>query len=307
MTDALTGGSKPHVRLWDPNFKIVYSGEGDIGEVLGQLTVTADHMDGTPRRGGRIASVSLIGMGEPERWVRGGGSGMNEKYLFVATPMYGGMCHGSYAGSMFQLGTLCMNAGVSLQYAHLMNESLITRARDSLAHDFLMTECTHLMFVDSDIGFQAEDVLTMLAADRDIVCGLYPRKEIDWINVAAAARRGVAPEELHQHTGALVVNTLGGPFEDGGDRLLEVVNAGTGFMLIKRAVLEGLVDKVAAYRHGDMVLHQFFGTSIDPETGVGLSEDFHFCRLARDNGYQVWVAPDVALTHTGSYMFTGRP
>ena len=208
MTDALTGGGKPHVRLWDPNFKIVYSGEGDIGEVLGQLTVTADHMDGTPRRGGRIASVSLIGMGEPEQWVRGGGSGMNEKYLFVATPMYGGMCHGSYAGSMFQLGTLCMNAGVSLQYAQLMNESLITRARDSLAHDFLLTECTHLMFVDSDIGFEAEDVLTMLATDKDIVCGLYPRKEIDWINVAAAARRGVAPDELHQHTGALVVNTL---------------------------------------------------------------------------------------------------
>ena len=117
----------------------------------------------------------------------------------------------------------------------------------------------------------------------------------------------MAPDELPQHTGALIVNTLDGPFEDAGDGLLEVVNAGTGFMLIKRAVLEGLVDKVAAYRHGDMVLHQFFGTSIDPETGVGLSEDFHFCRLARDNGYQVWVAPDVALTHTGSYIFTGRP
>jgi hypothetical protein len=61
-----------------------------------------------------------------------------------------------------------------------------------------------------------------------------------------------------------------------------------------------LVDEVAAYRHGDMVLHQVFGTSVDPETGVGLSEDFHFCRLARNSGYQVWVAPDVALTHSGS-------
>ena len=306
MTDALTGRTKPLVRLWDRDFNLIYSGEGDIGEVIGHLTVTADHVDGTPRSGGRIASVSVIEAGDPGRWIRGGGSGMTEPYLFVATPMYGGMCHGSYAGSLFQLTQIFMSAGVSLQYAHTMNESLITRARDSLAQDFLQTECTHLMFIDSDIGFQAEDILTMLAAEKDIVCGLYPRKEIDWIQVAAAARRGVAPDELHQHTGALVVNTLDGPIEDAGDGLLEVANAGTGFMLIERAVLDGLTDKVAAYRSGDKVFHQFFGTSIDPDSGVGLSEDFHFCRLARDNGYQVWVAPWVSLTHTGSYMFTGR-
>ena len=124
--------------------------------------------------------------------------------------------------------------------------------------------------------------------------------------MAAAARSGVAPDELHQHTGALVVNTLDGASEDAGDGLVQVANAGTGFMLIKRAVLEGLIDKVAAYRSSDKVLHQLFATSIDPDSGVGLSEDFHFCRLARDNGYQVWVATCVALTHTGSYMFTGR-
>ncbi|WIM87241.1 hypothetical protein PT015_20680 [Candidatus Mycobacterium wuenschmannii] len=290
-------GNKPIVRVWNPDFKIIHSGEGDIGEVVSQLTVTADHPDGSPRTGGRIASVSLIGMA--------GGSGLSERYLFVATPMYGGLCHGSYAGSMFQLATLSMTAGLSLQYAHLMNESLITRARDSLAQDFLQTDCTHLMFIDSDIGFDAGDVLTLLAADKDIVCGLYPRKEINWARVAAAARDGVAPDELYQHTGSLVANTLAGPKVDGGEDFLEVANAGTGFMLIKRAVLEGLIDKVPAYRAGDAVLHQFFGTSIDPESGAGLSEDFHFCKLARANGYRVWVAPNVALTHTGSYQFSG--
>jgi hypothetical protein len=66
-----------------------------------------------------------------------------------------------------------------------------------------------------------------------------------------------------------VVNTLDGPIEDAGDGLLEVANAGTGFMLIERAVLDGLTGKVAAYRSGDKVFHQFFGTSIDPDSGVG--------------------------------------
>jgi hypothetical protein len=302
MTDVPTGPTKPVVRLWDRDFKMIYSAEGDIGEVMSHLTVTADYADGTPRGGGRIAAVSVIEAGDPGRWLRG----MTEVFPFVATPMYGGMCHGSYAGSMFQLAQMFMNAGVPLQYAQTMNESLITRARDGLAQDFLETECTHLMFIDSDIGFQAEDILTMLAADKDIVCGLYPRKEIDWMQVAAAARGGVAPDELHLHTGALVVNTLDGPRKDAGDGLVEVANAGTGFMLIKRAVLEGLIDKVAAYQSGEKVLHEFFATSVDPDSGVGLSEDFHFCRLARDNGYQVWVALCVELTHTGSYMFTGR-
>jgi hypothetical protein len=228
---------------------------------------------------------------------------------FIATPMYGGMCHGSYMVSMARVIPVFIHAGFAgVQLAYTTNESLITRARDSLAHDFLQSDCTHLMFIDSDIGFEAEDILSMIAADKDIVCGLYPRKEIDWGAVAAAVRAGVAVEELHQHTGALVVNALDGPSENvPRDVLTEVVNAGTGFMLIKRKVLETLADMVPAYRTGSKVFRQFFGTSIDPDSGVGLSEDFAFCKLARDNGYGVWVAPWIKLTHTGTYQFSGTP
>ena len=226
---------------------------------------------------------------------------------FVATPMYGGMCHGSYMVSMARVIPVFVKAGfAAVELAYTMNESLITRARDSLAHDFMQSDCTHLMFIDSDIGFWAEDILSMIAADKDIVCGLYPRKEIDWGAVAAAVRAGVEVGDLHQHTGALVVNTLDGRVDDApSDVLVEVVNAGAGFMLIKRGVLEALADKVPAYRTGSRVYRQFFGTSIDPDSGVGLSEDFAFCKLARDNGYGVWVAPWIKLTHTGTYQFSG--
>lgn len=57
--EALTGRSKPLVRIWDRDFNLVYSGDGDIGEVIGQLTITVDAVDGTPRSGGRITSVSV--------------------------------------------------------------------------------------------------------------------------------------------------------------------------------------------------------------------------------------------------------
>jgi len=201
-----------------------------------------------------------------------------------------------------------MNAGVPLRVGWTVNESLVTRARDSLARDFMQTGCTHLMFIDADIGFRPEDILKMAESDKDIIAGLYPRKEIDWGMVAAAVRRGVPDGELHLHTGALVVNTWAGeqPIEalHPGDDPVEVESVGTGFMLIKREVLEVVAGGVATYLNGrDAALyHQFFTTSINSD-GILLSEDFYFCELARRYGFKVWVAPWAQLTHTGAYRF----
>ena len=73
-------------------------------------------------------------------------------HIFVATPMYGGMCTGMYSSAIAQaIGVMQANR-MGMYYSFMMNESLITRARDSLANDFLDTkECTHLLFIDSDI------------------------------------------------------------------------------------------------------------------------------------------------------------
>jgi hypothetical protein len=236
--------------------------------------------------------------------------------IFIATPMYGAMCYGTYATSLAQLVSVFLRAKMPFKLGVTYNDSLVTRARDSLAHDFTQTECTHLMFIDSDIGFQAEDILSMLAADKDIICGLYPHKRIDWEQVVEAVHRGVSPQELAKHTATFVVNTLDGASiaevaEPAGRQPVEVANGGCGFMLIKRAVLEGLADKVPAYESRvdnpfvPKICKQFFDTSIDPADDSLLSEDYHFCKLARDNGYKVWAAPWVVLSHIGTYMFTG--
>lgn len=238
-------------------------------------------------------------------------------YLFIATPMYGGQCSGGYTASMMRVTPIFINKQMPFQYGFTVNESLVSRARDSLAYDFLQTECTHLMFIDADIEFQAEDILSMVDADKNVICGVYPRKEINWPRVAAAARRSVPDEELHRHSGSFVVNTLKGRIEDArANTPVEVANGGCGFMLVKRCVFEELA------RNGDVPTYwsplrgdeqgsrktysQFFDTSIDSETGVLLSEDFHFCRLAREAGFLVYAAPWVVLTHAGSYLFTGR-
>ncbi len=238
--------------------------------------------------------------------------------LFVSTPMYGGLCTGGYALGLLNMASICSKHGIVLYYAHMQNESLITRARNSLTYDFLATpDATHLMFIDADISFDSHDIVSMVDADKDIICGIYPKKEINWVSVAKAVTEGVEPKDLAKHTGAFVVNLVGGAKESTGNvnTPMEIDNGGTGFMLIKREVFEALKDKVPTYTN-DMylatetnpvkkVIYEFFATSIDESTNRLLSEDYHFCKLARQNGFKVWAAPWANLVHSGTYNFSG--
>lgn len=238
--------------------------------------------------------------------------------LFVATPMYGGMCTGMYASAVMQLVGVCGQNQMLMYFSFMMNESLITRARNSLAYDFLETDATHLMFIDADIAFNPNDIPRMVHADKDIICGIYPKKEINWISVSEAVKKGVPPEQLQHYTGAFVVNLAPGEESKKGDinSPIEIANGGTGFMLIKRKVFEDMLDKVPSYTN-DMyhavdkvrkpkIIKEFFATSIDEESNRLLSEDYHFCKLARQHGFKVWCAPWASFSHTGSYNFSGQ-
>lgn len=238
--------------------------------------------------------------------------------IFVATPMYGGMCTGSYTAGIMQLPIHCAQNGLQMYYSYMMNESLITRARNGLVFDFLESDATHLMFIDADIGFNASDIVSMIKADKDIICGLYPKKEINWQLVEMAVKRDTPFQDLPAWTGSFVVNLKDNAKETQGarDKPLEIDNGGTGFMLIKREVFELLSDKVPTYTN-DMIqitdknprkkiIKEFFATSIDEDTDRLLSEDYHFCKLARKNGIEVFAAPWVHLSHTGTYIFNGQ-
>lgn len=238
--------------------------------------------------------------------------------IFVATPMYGGMCTGMYASGVMQLVGACGANNIKMYFSFMMNESLITRARNSMAYDFIKSDATHMMFIDADINFNPNDIVRMVQADKDIICGLYPKKEINWVEVDAAVKRGVPPQELANHTGAFVVNLPHGQETKQGNinEPMEIANGGTGFMLIKRKVFEDLADKVPSYTN-DMyhaidtvrevkVIKEFFATSIDEESNRLLSEDYHFCKIAREAGFKVYAAPWASFGHTGTYTFSGQ-
>jgi hypothetical protein len=232
--------------------------------------------------------------------------GVRTPSVLIATPMYGGMAAGIYTASMVQLPAIFLRHRVDSFYAFTASESLVPNARNVLTHQFLESKATHLMWIDSDIGFNAMDIVSMLISDRDIVCGIYPKKEVDWARVAQAVEAGVPPEELRNHAGLFAVKLLddsaAGVAAD-SDGLLEIAAAGTGFMLIKRGVFDTLSEFVPEYAPDRTSIKEYYATSIEPESGRLITEDYNFCMLARSHGFKIYAAPWVRLGHAGTYVF----
>ena len=250
---------------------------------------------------------------------------LRERKIFVATPMYGGMCGGQYTKSTADLSKLAMHYGMEIEFFYLFNESLITRARNYCVDEFLRHDnFTHLMFIDSDIGFNANDVLSLAAlaspdSEYDILCGPYPKKTISWEKIKMAVDKGFAdenPQKLANYVGDYVFNPAEGQNEIALNAPVEVLEGGTGFLMIQRKTFEKyaeaypelmyLPDHVRSdHFDGTREIMCYFDALIDPKSKRYLSEDYMFCQWARDAGLKVWMCPWMNMSHTGSYVFGG--
>lgn len=248
---------------------------------------------------------------------------LRERKLMICTPMYGGQSGGMYTKSIAELGRFAGQYGLDITFHFIFNESLITRARNYLVDEFLRSECTHLMFIDADIGFDPADVLALAAiaepgSDKDIVCGPYPKKTISWEKIKHAVDRGYADENANQldsFVGDFVFNPAPGQNEIPLNEPVEVLEGGTGFMIIQRNVfdrfkeaypdLSYLPDHIRTkHFDGTREIHAFFDTVIDQNKRY-LSEDYMFCQWCRHIGIKVWLCPWMRTTHMGTYLFGG--
>lgn len=255
---------------------------------------------------------------------------LRKQKIFLATPMYGGQCAGMFAKSVADLTSLCTHYGISVQLYFLFNESLITRARNYVCDEFMRSDCTHLMFIDSDIGFDPNDVVALLAltvienedgSDNpyDIIGGPYPKKCISWEKIVMAVEQGKAeqsPQDLEKFVGDFVFNPKGGTREIPLGRPCEVLEIGTGFMLIRRSTMEKFRDAYKQYMYrpdhvrtaafdGSRLIMQYFQAEIDPESLRYLSEDYWFTQKSQQIGLRTWLCPWMKLSHMGSYVFAG--
>lgn len=245
------------------------------------------------------------------------------KKLFVAAPMYGGQCAGMFCKSMNDLSLLCGKYGIDLKVYYLMNESLISRARAYCAAEFLRSDADLMLFIDSDIGFNPKDVFTLMYLcdenERPVIGGPYPKKTISWEKVKKAVDLGYADENpfnLAHFAGDFVFNPAKGIKSFSIGQPVEVLELGTGFMMIHRIVFEKF-DEVFPHKRykpdhirtehfdGSSEITMYFDCEIDPETRRYLSEDYLFCYNVQKMGMKVWMCPWMQLNHVGSYTYSG--
>jgi len=249
---------------------------------------------------------------------------LRKRKLFLAVPMYGGNCAGMFAKSVADLSSICTSNGIELRSYFLFNESLITRARNYCVDEFMRSGCTHMMFIDSDIGFDPRDVLAMLAlqsddSEYDVLAGPYPKKCISWEKIKLAVDKGIADEDpnvLEKFVGDFVFNPKGGGGNIRIDQPVEVMEVGTGFMMTRRSAFEKFAEAFPHYSYkpdhvrteafdGSREIMQYFQAEIDPVSKRYLSEDYWMCNKMREIGLKIWYCPWMKLSHVGSYIFGG--
>jgi len=227
--------------------------------------------------------------------------------VFLATPCYGGMVCQEFLQSVLKMLYTCMVNKVGLQVFTIGNESLITRGRNQLVAEFMASDCSHLMFIDADIEFDPDDVLKLISHDKPIVVGAYPLK--------------IEPISY-------VINTVSGEPEK-NKNLIEVKDAGTGFMMIRRDAIESMQKSYPELHYtGDLAgdsfrqdligkedhkeklkqnLYSLFDTSHDKDANNAyLSEDYTFCRRWQRINGKIWLDSTINLNHIGRKIYKGN-
>jgi len=211
--------------------------------------------------------------------------------LFIAIPAYDGKLNIKTAFALAQLMPRALGLGVSVFLSDMSNCSIITMARNSLVNEFLKTDATDMLFIDSDVIVTPDDVLRLLAqhAGRDVTAGMYPRRAKDKKFFL----------DLHYDENDNFVF-------DGS--LMQVRRVGTGFMMISRQIIEKMIAAHPEWQYenkdGNGKVAAVFDFAVKDGKFVG--EDYLFCDRVHEVGGKVWVDVDISLPHIGTEAFTNN-
>jgi len=225
--------------------------------------------------------------------------------IFIATPCFGAQVSCNYTISLINTIKLLEKNNIDYVTAFLPNQ-IVTRARNLLTNLFLKTDCTHLFFIDADIQWTPEDVLKLINHNKEIVIGLYPNKGYKFNNYLSDGRKIETPDDvfktLEYSTGFNeIINTIH------DNNLIEVKYGATGFMMIKRLVIDALIKHVEPYlTHEGETVYDIFNCKV--VNNEYLTEDYYFCHLwSSIFSGKIWCDISICLNHEGWHSFSGDP
>ncbi len=206
--------------------------------------------------------------------------------VFIATPAFDGRVHVQYAIALAETYALLKSHGIDIEIRVNSSGSLLVAERNRLNKAFLATDCTHILLIDSDLGWPAGAVKAMLDHNVDVVAGLYPaRGEKNVFLFRPVYKEDKSIEMTEQ-------------------KLLKMNYIPSGFMLIKRHVLERMTahfshlyfePKNKDYKHENG--HCLFNTEV--VDGEFWGEDYVFSRRIREAGFEILVDPLIEFDHAG--------
>lgn len=242
---------------------------------------------------------------------------LKQVYPLVVTPSHDGKYFHNYIISLLDFHHTALHIGMPIQFYLMRGESLVTRARNNCVATFLENkEWTHLFWIDSDIGFTSDAALRLLQADYDIAAGVYPLKTDSW--PIEGLEKKMTEEEFIARYQKYTVNTSSDSNNEvhlkiQEDGFIELSEAPTGFMLIKRNVFEKMMVEYPELQYvpdsigfEDKGFHfRFFDVMVHPKSKRYLSEDYGFCYLWEQMGGKIYVDARSNLSHQGLKLYQG--
>lgn len=214
------------------------------------------------------------------------------KKLFIGIPAYDHKVSLKQAISLMRFAQQTGQHGIEIVMGSVCGCSVVSRARNLLVQDFLESDATELFFVDADINFQPEDVFRLMAwvsePNIGIAAGIPCTRQVEKTYIVT----------LDDNNDKVIMNDMG---------LVRAKRVATAFMMIKRKVIEDLVEKNPQWRYYDHMrernLTAVFDFQVKDNNYVG--EDYLFCDRAREIGYEVWIDPTIKLGHMGTIEYAG--
>jgi hypothetical protein len=230
---------------------------------------------------------------------------MTNVSLYIGIPCYGGQMHAGCTNSLLNLVQLCLKNQIDYTFELIYNQSMITIARNTIASHFMQSQFTHLLFIDADIQFDAQDIIQMIHADKDIIGGIYSTKYIDWDKIVKCVKDNKPVDSLKYNT-----SDIAAYFFDGIDQEsininepFQVKYIATGMMLIKKHVLQKMKESYAirTYNYHNEEHDAYFDCDI--KDNMYMTEDYYFCDRWSQLGGKIYAALWTKTIHYGNTAY----